>query len=99
MFIGGLSWQTTPESVREYFSQFGDVAEVMVMKDPATRRSRGFGFITFSNPGSVNKVLSYPAHQLDGKLIEPKVSQALSADIWLNHGILGCCSPKVQPQA
>ena len=32
MFIGGLSWQTTPESVREYFSQFGDVAEVMVMK-------------------------------------------------------------------
>ena len=40
MFIGGLSWQTTPENVREYFSQFGDVAEVMVMKDPATRRSR-----------------------------------------------------------
>merc|ERR1719370_306744 len=39
MFIGGLSWQTTPESVREYFSQFGDVAEVMVMKDPATKRS------------------------------------------------------------
>jgi len=74
MFIGGLSWQTTPESVREYFSQFGDVAEVMVMKDPATRRSRGFGFITFSNPGSVNKVLAYPAHQLDGKLIEPKVA-------------------------
>merc|ERR1719221_222351 len=74
MFVGGLSWQTTPESVREYFSQFGDVAEVMVMKDPATRRSRGFGFITFSNPGSVNKVLAYPAHQLDGKLIEPKVA-------------------------
>jgi len=74
MFVGGLSWQTTPESVREYFSQFGDVAEVMVMKDPATRRSRGFGFITFSQAGSVAKVLNYPAHQLDGKLIEPKVA-------------------------
>lgn len=74
MFVGGLSWQTTPESVREYFSQFGDVAEVMVMKDPATRRSRGFGFITFSQAGSVSKVLNYPAHQLDGKLIEPKVA-------------------------
>lgn len=73
MFIGGLSWQTTPENVREYFSQFGDVAEVMVMKDPATRRSRGFGFITFSNPASVNRVLAFPQHQLDGKLIEPKV--------------------------
>jgi len=74
MFVGGLSWQTTPESVREYFSQFGDVAEVMVMKDPATRRSRGFGFITFSQASSVQKVLTYPAHQLDGKLIEPKVA-------------------------
>lgn len=38
MFIGGLSWQTTPESIREYFSAFGELAEVMVMKDPATRR-------------------------------------------------------------
>ena len=28
MFIGGLSWQTTPESIREYFSSFGDLAEV-----------------------------------------------------------------------
>ena len=36
--------------MREYFSQFGDVAEVMVMKDPATRRSRGFVFITFCTP-------------------------------------------------
>merc|ERR1719309_1097958 len=74
MFIGGLSWQTTPESIREYFSAFGELAEVMVMKDPATRRSRGFGFITFSNPGSVDEVLKYPVHQLDGKLVEPKVA-------------------------
>jgi RNA-binding protein Musashi len=40
MFIGGLSWQTTPESLKEYFAKFGDIAEVMVMKDPTTRRSR-----------------------------------------------------------
>jgi len=37
MFVGGLSWQTTPESIREYFSTFGELAEVMVMKDPTTR--------------------------------------------------------------
>ena len=74
MFIGGLSWQTTPESIREYFSMFGELAEVMVMKDPATRRSRGFGFITFSDPSAVDKVLSFPLHQLDGKMVEPKVA-------------------------
>jgi len=74
MFIGGLSWQTTPENVREYFSQFGEVAEVMVMKDPATRRSRGFGFITFTKPSSVNDVLALPSHTIDGKVVEPKVA-------------------------
>ena len=42
MFIGGLSWQTTPESIREYFSIFGELAEVMVMKDPATRYQMAF---------------------------------------------------------
>ncbi|CAB4067285.1 MSI [Lepeophtheirus salmonis] len=73
MFIGGLSWQTTPESIREYFSQFGDLAEVMVMKDPATRRSRGFGFITFCEPEAVDKVLGV-SHTLDGKVVEPKIA-------------------------
>lgn len=74
MFIGGLSWQTTAEGLREYFSKFGDINEVMVMKDPTTRRSRGFGFVTFSDPSSVDKVLALAAHELDGKKIDPKVA-------------------------
>lgn len=67
MFIGGLSWQTAPEGLREYFSKFGDITEVMVMKDPTTRRSRGFGFVTFADPASVDRVLNQGPHELDGK--------------------------------
>ncbi|XP_077533209.1 RNA-binding protein 6 isoform X4 [Haemaphysalis longicornis] len=74
MFIGGLSWQTAPEGLREYFSKFGDITEVMVMKDPSTRRSRGFGFVTFSDPASVDKVLANGPHELDGKKIDPKIA-------------------------
>jgi RNA-binding protein Musashi len=74
MFIGGLSWQTSPESLREYFSKFGEITEVMVMKDPTTRRSRGFGFVTFADPSSVDKVLAQGSHELDGKKIDPKVA-------------------------
>lgn len=74
MFIGGLSWQTTPEGLREYFGKFGDITEVMVMKDPTTRRSRGFGFVTFADPSSVDKVLATGPHELDGKKIDPKVA-------------------------
>jgi len=74
MFIGGLSWQTTPEGLREYFCRYGDVNEVMVMKDPTTRRSRGFGFVTYSEPASVDKVLASGCHELDGKKIDPKLA-------------------------
>lgn len=74
MFIGGLSWQTAPEGLREYFSKFGEITEVMVMKDPTTRRSRGFGFVTFADPSSVDKVLTNGPHELDGKKIDPKIA-------------------------
>ncbi|KAJ0061817.1 hypothetical protein NL108_012476, partial [Boleophthalmus pectinirostris] len=39
MFIGGLSWQTSPDSLRDYFSKFGEIRECMVMRDPTTKRS------------------------------------------------------------
>lgn len=72
LFVGGLSWQTNQDKLREYFGQFGNVTDVLVMKDPITQRSRGFGFITFSNPEAVDRVLSVPSHCLDGKKIDPK---------------------------
>ncbi|XP_077995686.1 RNA-binding protein Musashi homolog 2-like isoform X16 [Glandiceps talaboti] len=74
MFIGGLSWQTSPDGLRDHFSKFGEVTECMVMRDQATKRSRGFGFITFRDPASVDKVLGQHTHELDQKKIDPKVA-------------------------
>jgi RNA-binding protein Musashi len=69
MFIGGLSWQTTAEGLRDYFCKFGEVNECMVMRDPATKRARGFGFVTFRTPDSVEKVLAEANHELDNKKV------------------------------
>jgi RNA recognition motif-containing protein len=72
MIIVGLSWQTTPENLKNYFTQFGEVLECMIMKDAITKRSRGFGFITFKDANSVDKVLANDVHTLDEKQIDPK---------------------------
>uniref|UniRef100_A0A8C3W952 Musashi RNA binding protein 2 n=1 Tax=Catagonus wagneri TaxID=51154 RepID=A0A8C3W952_9CETA len=61
-------------SLRDYFSKFGEIRECMVMRDPTTKRSRGFGFVTFADPASVDKVLGQPHHELDSKTIDPKVA-------------------------
>ncbi|PHH51925.1 putative RNA-binding protein [Ceratocystis fimbriata CBS 114723] len=71
MFIGGLNWETTDESLRDYFSQFGEVLECTVMRDNNTGRSRGFGFLTFKDAKTVNIVM-VKEHFLDGKIIDPK---------------------------
>lgn len=71
MFVGGLNWDTDEESLRRYFGQFGPVTACTVMRDGASGRSRGFAFVTFSDPKSVNAVM-VREHFLDGKIIDPK---------------------------
>ncbi|KAH7118736.1 RNA-binding protein [Dendryphion nanum] len=71
MFIGGLNWETTEQSLKDYFTQFGEVSECTVMRDSTTGRSRGFGFLTFKDPKCVNTVM-VKEHYLDGKIIDPK---------------------------
>ncbi len=39
-FLGGLNYQTTEESLRTYFSQWGSATDVVVMRFPDTKRSR-----------------------------------------------------------
>ncbi|XP_033748250.1 RNA-binding protein Musashi homolog 2-like isoform X12 [Pecten maximus] len=74
MFIGGLSWQTTGDSLKEHFGKYGEIKEAMVMKDPTTKRSRGFGFVTFRESAAVEKVLANGPHELDSKTVDPKVA-------------------------
>ncbi|EEH18941.2 hypothetical protein PABG_01260 [Paracoccidioides brasiliensis Pb03] len=89
MFIGGLNWETTDQSLKDYFSQFGEVQECTVMRDGATGRSRGFGFLTFKDPKTVNTVM-VKEHYLDGKIVgisfcnhHPQAKQAENtASIW-----------------
>jgi hypothetical protein len=41
IFVGGLSFETTDEKLKQYFSNFGPVNDAVVMRDPNTKRSRG----------------------------------------------------------
>ncbi len=52
LFVGGLSWGTTDEGLHGAFSRFGEIAEAKVINDRDTGRSRGFGFVTFTNDES-----------------------------------------------
>merc|ERR1712001_578433 len=72
IFIGGLNYNSTEESLKNHFSQYGELVDVVVMKFPDTKRSRGFGFVTFSNDHEVDACQTARPHTIDGKTVETK---------------------------
>lgn len=53
LYVGNLPFSTTPEDLRQAFSQHGNVTSAMVVEDRDTGRSRGFGFVEMSSGGDV----------------------------------------------
>ena len=72
LFIGGLNFETTEESLRNYYKQWGKRTDCVVMRDPASKRSRGFGFVTFSSMAEVDAAMAARPHSIDGRVVEPK---------------------------
>ncbi len=48
LYVGNLPWSVTSESLKEMFSQFGEITEAVIITDRVSGRSKGFGFVTFA---------------------------------------------------
>jgi len=80
LFVGGLSWDTTDEGLHGAFSKFGEIAEAKVITDRDTGRSRGFGFVTFTNDeNAVSAIGEMNGAELDGRTI--KVNEAQDKEV------------------
>ncbi|XP_009132928.1 heterogeneous nuclear ribonucleoprotein 1 [Brassica rapa] len=71
LFIGGISWDTDENLLKEYFANYGEVLQVTVMREKATGRPRGFGFVAFSDPAVIDRVLQ-EKHHIDNRDVDVK---------------------------
>ncbi|KAL0570019.1 hypothetical protein V5O48_011938 [Marasmius crinis-equi] len=76
-FVGGLSPNTTSDSMKEFFTAFGKVVDATVMLDRETGRSKGFGFVTFEDATNTDQLVG-KALTMDDKQIEVKAAQPRS---------------------
>ncbi len=79
LFVGGLSWDTTDDGLRQAFASYGEITEAKVITDRDTGRSRGFGFVTFTQDDDAKTAISkMDGTSLDGKTIKVNEAQEKS---------------------
>lgn len=73
IFVGGLPGSCDLAKLKGHFERYGQIEDAVVMMDNNTQRSRGFGYVTFSDSSAVDTALqNYSTNTIDGKWIEVK---------------------------
>src|SRR5438034_11801697 len=76
LFIGGLSFNTTSDGLREFFTQSGTVVSATVVTDQFSGRSKGSGFVEMlSNEQAQNAVAHLNGRDLDGRALNVEVAK------------------------
>jgi len=57
LYVGGLSYDTTNESLKTYFGQAGTVVSATVIMDKMSGRSKGFGFVEMTTDEEAQKAI------------------------------------------
>ena len=75
LYIGGLSYSTTSETLREFFAQSGNVQSATVITDRFSGQSRGFGFVEMATTEEAQNAISQlNGRELDGRRITVEIS-------------------------
>jgi cold-inducible RNA-binding protein len=75
LYVGGLSYSTTSETLREHFAQCGTVESATVITDRYSGQSRGFGFVEMATAEEAQKAVSMlNGQRLDGRTIKVELA-------------------------
>ena len=76
LFVGGLSFSTSTERLREAFAAVGNVESAAVVTDRDTGRSRGFGFVEMATPEEAQRAVEeLNGRDLDGRTLKVEVAK------------------------
>ncbi len=63
LFVGNLPYEVTSEELGQFFSQFGEIEEAVVITERASGRSKGYGFVRFVEETAADQA----AEQINGR--------------------------------
>jgi len=75
LYVGGLSYDTTEDTLKEYFSAAGTIQSVTVIKDKFSGKSKGFGFVEMASDEEAQKAIEmFNGQEFEGRTL--KVNEA-----------------------
>jgi cold-inducible RNA-binding protein len=78
LFVGGLSFSTSNDRLRELFAEAGTVESAVVVTDRDTGRSRGFGFVEMATPEEAEQAVQrYNGKEVDGRQLKVELAKSL----------------------
>lgn len=76
LFVGGVSFKSTDDTLRAAFSQAGTVVSAKIIMDRETGRSRGFAFVEMSSPEEAQAAIDmWNGKELDGREISVRIAE------------------------
>jgi len=81
LYIGSLSYSTTEEGLKDFFSEAGQVDSAVIIKDKFSGRSKGFGFVEMSTEDEAQKAIDmFHEKDLDGRKIIVNEARPMKKD-------------------
>jgi len=85
LYVGNLSFNADADTIRNAFSEFGEVSDVHLVSDRVTGQSRGFGFVTMGSSGAAIKAME----SLNGAMLEGRALKVNEAEERPSNGRSG----------
>jgi len=77
LYVGNLPWSIDDGKLKEMFSEYGEVTEAVIIKDKFSGRSKGFGFVTFTDDEAAKKAMQeMNSKEIEGRQIKVNEAQA-----------------------
>ncbi|GER39340.1 RNA-binding (RRM/RBD/RNP motifs) family protein [Striga asiatica] len=76
IFVHGLGWEASDESITTSFSKYGEVQDCKVVKDKISGKSKGYAFILFKHRKGARKALKEPQKLIEGRMASCQLASA-----------------------
>ena len=80
IYVGNISFETTPDQLRELFARHGDVVSVKLINDRYTGKPRGFAFVEMDDESAESAISATDGVEFEGRSL--KVNLAKPRGVW-----------------